>query len=458
MLQTEAVLSHLVTEARSAISQLGIDTLSSAGVFTAMSELKVLRGVVDSADAALRTRGRALLPNPKPRPRPQPGPNPTPDPAASDDTGGNCGDQVDVSPGVLDHISDISAKEGRQRERISRTLEHLPAMAEALAAGKVTTAHISHLAELIHSAEERVWQALPTEIDALLLAATNMGPTNFKRAVTQIITQIAAALDVPVDRDLSGWVSASMWIDSDTGIGKLFATFDPTSHAHISTIVSAAANKLMNADRSLTRKEATGRALLGMLTGCSDQEFLGLPSVSVVIDHETLINGPHGATICEHSNGSRLPVALAQEMACVGTLTPILHDQWGVVLDLGRDRRWISPAQRRAMESMYATCFLSNCDTPVTECNHHHIHYWEHGGTTDMGNMVPVCEHHHRWIHATSPHIKMDEHRQITVLTRAGAQSTHLPDRRLSRPTRPEPPDPSQTRSESPDTKGPLPP
>ena len=457
MLQTEAVLSHLVAEARRAIDQLGIGSLSSVGVSTTMSHLKELRGLVDGADAALRSRARALQPGPQPHPRPTPISDSARDAVCepTEDTGS----QTDVSPGVLDEVSDITAKEGRQRDRISRTLEHLPLLAEALTTGRITTAHIAAIAELIHTADERVWLALPLEAEALLEAATRMGPVPFKRAVTQIIRRIAAGLEVPVDRDLHGWISGAVWTDPHTGLGKVFATFDPTSHAHVSAIVSSAAAKLMYADRNLTRKEATGRALLAILTGQgSDEGATALPAVSVIIDQQSLVHGQHVGTICEHANGSRLPVETAQEMACVGTITPILHNQWGVVLDLGRDRRWVSSAQRRALESMYATCFLTSCDTPVTECHHHHIHHWEHGGGTDIGNLIPVCEHHHRWIHATGAHITMDEQRRTTLRSARGNESMHVPDRRLSRPVPPEPPDPSQSRSGSQDTRGQWPP
>jgi hypothetical protein len=98
-----------------------------------------------------------------------------------------------------------------------------------------------------------------------------------------------------------------------------------------------------------------------------------------------------------------------QELACTATLTPILHDGYGVAIDIGRARRYASPAQRQALETMYATCFHTDCDIPVTHCHAHHITYWNNGGRTDLNNLLPTCEHHHRWIHANNPTITLDE-------------------------------------------------
>ena len=49
---------------------------------------------------------------------------------------------------------------------------------------------------------------------------------------------------------------------------------------------------------------------------------------------------------------------------------------------------------------MYATCAITACKTPVTQCHDHHIHYREQGGRTDITNLLPVCEHHRCWIHS----------------------------------------------------------
>jgi hypothetical protein len=159
----------------------------------------------------------------------------------------------------------------------------------------------------------------------------------------------------------------------------------------------------------------------------------GKAAVSILIDHETLINGAHPDTICEHSNGSLIPVDVAREIACTAALIPILRDRWGVVLDLGRERRSTSIAQRRAIEAMYATCFMTSCEVSVTDCHIHHIDHWKNGGRTDLDNLAPICKQHHNLIHNTRAKMTIDAQRTITVTPVIGTTTYHTPDRQPHR-------------------------
>ena len=47
---------------------------------------------------------------------------------------------------------------------------------------------------------------------------------------------------------------------------------------------------------------------------------------------------------------------------------------------------------------MHRSCIHPDCDIAFDECRIHHIIPWEHGGTTDLANLAPLCEsrkHHH---------------------------------------------------------------
>jgi hypothetical protein len=156
--------------------------------------------------------------------------------------------------------------------------------------------------------------------------------------------------------------------------------------------------------------------------------------MSVIIDQRTLVHGAHANTICEHSDGSRIPVHIAQQLACNATLTPIITDPSGIVLNVGRSHRYATPHQRQALEAMSATCAITECETPVTQCHGHHITYWEQGGPTDLNNLLPLCEHHHRWIHSNNPTITLGQHRILTVTMPNGTSTTHHPNRQPNPP------------------------
>jgi hypothetical protein len=424
---TDTLMTRLVSEARATFDSLAIHSLPSLGVASAMRELRHLRSVVDAADAALRSRARVLQPPPPP-----PGSRPQPHDRAPIDL------DADVSSRGLEELSGLTTREGNERERHSKVLEHLPTFAPALSAGRIATSHIKVLARMSHTIHPDLWTALPAVESEMLGAALSMGPVRFSRYMTQLLVRLAAEAGVDPQRDLAGLITASTWIDPDTGLGRLVATLDPTTQAHIAELLGRRAAALRHHNRDLTRDQSTGQALVALLT----QEQSGRaapPSVSILIDHDTLVNGRHPTTICEHANGSLIPVDVAREIACTATLTPILRDRWGVVLDLGHERRSSSAAQRRAIEAMYATCFLTNCDTAVTDCHIHHLVHWEDGGPTDLDNLIPVCQQHHRLIHSTQAHLSIDAHRTITMMTALGEVSTHTPDRQPHRRQRREP-------------------
>jgi hypothetical protein len=125
-------------------------------------------------------------------------------------------------------------------------------------------------------------------------------------------------------------------------------------------------------------------------------------------------------------------VDVAQQLACNATLTAIWTDQSGIVLNMGRSHRYATTQQRRALETMYATCAITECETPVTQCHDHHITYWEHGGLTNLNNLLPLCQHHHRWIHTNNRKITLDQHRTLTITTPNGT-TTHHPNRQPNR-------------------------
>jgi hypothetical protein len=105
-------------------------------------------------------------------------------------------------------------------------------------------------------------------------------------------------------------------------------------------------------------------------------------------------------------------------------------------LDLGRATRLANRAQRRALRALYATCAIPGCDTRYDLCQLHHILCWEHGGTTDLDNLLPLCSRHHHDLHDNHWQLQLDTHRSLTVTYPDGTtQTTGSPHRgRRQRP------------------------
>ena len=77
-------------------------------------------------------------------------------------------------------------------------------------------------------------------------------------------------------------------------------------------------------------------------------------------------------------------------------------------LDLGRERRLFSKAQKIALDHRYGGCAADNCDRPSSWTEYHHTDPWHRGGRTDLANGLPLCPPHH-W---------MADHSRAWTLTR----------------------------------------
>ena len=121
--------------------------------------------------------------------------------------------------------------------------------------------------------------------------------------------------------------------------------------------------------------------------------------VVVHIDLETLTTGLHTSSTHRTAFGADLPVETIRRIACDANIIPLVLNGAGMPLDIGRGQRLASAAQRRALEAVHETCAFDGCAVAFHACQIHHIDYWEHGGATDLANMVPLCSRHHHAAH-----------------------------------------------------------
>jgi hypothetical protein len=121
--------------------------------------------------------------------------------------------------------------------------------------------------------------------------------------------------------------------------------------------------------------------------------------VLVQIDLDALLSGLGVAGL---DNGVAITAGEARRLACNAGLVPVVLGGDSMPLDLGRERRLHSRAQRRALSLVHDTCAVSGCQRPFAWCEIHHQRLaWAAGGSTDLDNGLPLCGHHHRRAHDT---------------------------------------------------------
>ncbi|WP_277613519.1 collagen-like triple helix repeat-containing protein, partial [Cryobacterium fucosi] len=100
--------------------------------------------------------------------------------------------------------------------------------------------------------------------------------------------------------------------------------------------------------------------------------------------------------------GSPAPISLTtiQRQLCDTGYVGLLFTNTGQPLDIGREQRLFTPAQRTAMGTRDGGCLWPDCDRPPSWTEAHHIKTWllEHGHT-DLADGICLCHPHHLLLH-----------------------------------------------------------
>jgi hypothetical protein len=95
-----------------------------------------------------------------------------------------------------------------------------------------------------------------------------------------------------------------------------------------------------------------------------------------------------------------LPVAneTARRLACDATVRPVVEDDQGLPVRLGRRRRTVPPHLWRLLKQRDRHCRFPGCGRTRGLHAHHRRHFAD-GGATDLDNLILLCTRHHRFVH-----------------------------------------------------------
>ena len=95
--------------------------------------------------------------------------------------------------------------------------------------------------------------------------------------------------------------------------------------------------------------------------------------------------------------GAGVSAETSRRLLCDAGVVPVLCDETGKTLDVGRKTRTIPSAIRRALSRRDDGCQFPGCDHQIVDG--HHILHWASGGETKLENLVSVCRVHHGFVH-----------------------------------------------------------
>jgi len=233
-------------------------------------------------------------------------------------------------------------------------------------------------------------------------------------------------------RAASTWRS---WIDQRTGMGHVHGEFDPERFEAICEAVERQVTRLANQGGVTKTRRLAAQAAFELVTSSHGSSSAGsrsvAPHIGVLVDWETFTKGAHPESVRETAAGRPVSPQTIARLACDAVIQRIVLDEHGVPVNVGRRHRTATSAQWVAVRAVYRTCAWHGCDRPLSWCQLHHIHEWEHGGPTDLCNLVPLCGEHHHAVHEGRWNLRLHNDRRLDIHTPDGwHHATTVPDRR----------------------------
>lgn len=286
---------------------------------------------------------------------------------------------------------------------LARALRSMPATDAAFAVGRLSRAQVDALVTArdgLEGAFDLVEEILVDEVAGATAAA---GIRFLRRWAAEVRERLALDDEAAPPADDDG--SKLHLSQTFAGRWALDATLDPEQGEVISNALDAEVDAMFRdgrftGDDGLLPSERRAVALVELVTRGSsggDDDGTARPLVVGVIDLRP--DGSVASDVAVTDRGGVVGRTTAERWLCEGTFQEVVIGPGADDLRLGRKARVASRGQRRALRVRDGHCAFPGCSVPPEQCQAHHIVEWEHGGPTDLDNLVLVCRFHHRVIH-----------------------------------------------------------
>jgi hypothetical protein len=178
----------------------------------------------------------------------------------------------------------------------------------------------------------------------------------------------------------------------------LSGILDPVGGAAVRAALEPLARRA-NRDDERSRERRLADAMVELAHHSMDQSTpRQRPHLNVTATLGTLYRIPNSAA-AEVDHGAPVSGVTVSRIACDSSITRHVFDSSSVLVELGREKRVVSPKLRKALERRDRHCRWPGCTRPGTWCEAHHVVPWTSGGPTDLGNLLLLCNRHHTQVH-----------------------------------------------------------
>ncbi len=262
--------------------------------------------------------------------------------------------------------------------------------------------------------------SLRTAALQLLEVASTLNPDQLYRAARNARDSLDAAGIASREKARQAQRAFRRWRKPD-GMTRYTWELDPEGAAFVDDVYDAITSPRRGGPRFLdeserARAEAIERdprttdqlasdAMLALFRIAADADhhsgrILGpaRPAVRVLVTARDLEKRSGSGRIEGHAD----PISMetVERIVCGSGTFPIVFDDDGQSLNVGREQRLFTHRQRVALAARDGGCRWPGCERPPSWSEAHHVDQWKRdNGSTDLANGILLCRHHHMLLH-----------------------------------------------------------
>jgi hypothetical protein len=327
---------------------------------------------------------------------------------------------------LLGSRAKVRARTARRDAKRSQVAGAMDLVGQAVDQGRLSGEALDSLAN--RTSDLSPAQRLRLNTHEMVEAAATMPGDLFDRRLRDAVIEAKGDGGLSDTKARQAASSLKHWVDETSGMGRLSAHLDPERYEAVICAIEARVSSLANQGGVEKSSQLAADAMVQLVSGPGGASRPA--HINVVVDAQTMATGLHPATMAETAGGHSLPPESVSRLACNAVLQRVLLDKAGVPVDVGRGYRTATSPQWKAIKTVYVTCAWSGCDAPISWCQLHHIHEWEHGGPTDLCNLIPLCGRHHHAVHEGGWSVRLAPERVLEIRNPQGElHATAKPDR-----------------------------
>lgn len=290
---------------------------------------------------------------------------------------------------------DLSPSAAREKVRVAHALKELPDISIAFSEGRLSYSKARALTRVATAVNE-------SELLSFALSTTAARVEERCHQIRNTAPDAVCVADRTHERR-----SLRVWRDLARGTMTLTVELPLES----GELVCQALDKAVEADAcpgpdrepeswSAQQADALVCVAKGYLCGGADGRSSTADTYQVVVHVD-------GGALRGEEGRSDLPVESVRRLTCDGGVVKMVNGLDGEPLSVGRGRRTVPAALKRALWSRDGGCAFPGC-TNQRFVDAHHVRHWADGGETSIDNLVLLCSRHHRMVHEGGYAIRKD--------------------------------------------------